>query len=71
MRSGLLLGYSSRRHGHGAQPRGVEGHELELRLARVDAVALLHERDALVQRGQPRDAVPRVEEVGRAGEHPQ
>lgn len=56
---------------HVAEPGCVERHELELRLADVDEAPLLLELEAIVERLEPSDTAPRVEEVWGPREEPQ
>ena len=55
----------------GAEALGVEGGELELGLAQAGEAALLQEPDPVVERREAGDALPRVEELRRAGEDPE
>jgi hypothetical protein len=54
-----------------AQPRGVEGGQLELGLADAGEATLFEEADAVVQWREAGNAVARVEEVGGTREQPQ
>ncbi len=56
---------------HGPEALGVEGRELELRLAQARLVAALQELDAVVERREPRHAPALVEEVGCPREDPE